>query len=272
MIKALFFDLDGTLLSSEKKIPESARKALKACREKGISIFLASARSPRLGETLGWGEDEFSLFDGGIYSNGGYIEAAGESRYAFIDGETVKRCVEAVCEEKDVHLSLHTPGHGYAFNFPANPPLMAGWGITEENLRPLNEETMENTAKMLVFWRNLVGETQPMPEKLYQRMREICAGKAHLYLTDKGAAMQVTSLEAGKKAAVGYVCQRLGFSADEIAVFGDDLNDLDIIKAYPCSVAMGNAVEEIKKEARYQTSKNDEDGIARALEMLGLVQ
>lgn len=272
MIKALFFDLDGTLLNSEKKIPLSAKVALKKCREKGILVFLASARSPRLGETLGWGEEEFSLFDGGIYSNGGYIEAAGESRYAFIDADTVKKCVQAVGEEKDVHLSLHTPGHGYAFNFPINPALKEGWGITEENLRPLNEETMAVTAKMLVFWRNLVGETQRMPERLCQKLQAICEGKARLYITDRGAAMQVTALDAGKKAAVDFVRQKLNLQIDEIAVFGDDLNDLEIIRAYPCSVAMGNAVEEIKQAAKYETCANDQDGIARALEMLGLVE
>lgn len=271
MIKALFFDLDGTLLNSEKKIPLSAKNAIRACREKGIQVFLASARSPRLKETLGWGDDEFTLFDGGIYSNGGYMEAAGEQRYAFIDAETVKKCVEAVCKAENVHLSLHTPGHGYAFNFQPDDDLMQGWGVDEENLRPLNEETMGQTAKMLVFWRNLIGETQLMPEELCREMQNICDGKAHLYITDHGAAMQVTSLEAGKKAAVDAVRMKLGLAEDEIAVFGDDLNDLEIISAYPNAVAMGNGVEEVKKAARYQTLANDEDGIAHAIRMLGLI-
>ena len=271
MIKALFFDLDGTLLNSEKKIPLSAKAALKKCREKGILVFLASARSPRLGETLGWGEEEFSLFDGGIYSNGGYIEAAGEKRYAFIDAETVKKCVEAIAEEKDVHVSLHTPGHGYAFNFPTNEDLMEGWGIAPENLRPLNRETMEQTAKMLVFWRNLIGERELMPEGLCREMESICRGKAHFYITDQGAAMQVTSMDAGKMSAVDGVRRRLGLEKDEICVFGDDLNDLEMIRAFPESVAMGNGAEEVKMAAKYIAPANDEDGIAQAIQMLGLI-
>ena len=272
MIKALFFDLDGTLLNSEKKIPDSAVNALKQCRQKGILVFLCSARSPRLAETLGWQEQEFSLFDGGIYSNGGYVEAMGESRYAFIDGDTVEKCVEAVCETQDVHLSLHTPGHGYAFNFAVNEDLKKSWGITESNIRPLNRDTMEHTAKMLVFWGNLVGETKPMPDALWHKMQAICRGKARLYLTDRGAAMQLTGLEAGKKAAVECVRLKLGLAAEEIAVFGDDLNDLEVISAYPVSIAMGNAVAEIKQAAKYEVPSNDQDGIARALIMLGLME
>lgn len=271
MIKALFFDLDGTLLNSEKKIPLSAKVALKKCREKGILVFLASARSPRLAETLGWGEEEFSLFDGGIYSNGGYVEAAGEKRYAFVCGDTVAQCVEAVNRYENVHLSLHTPGHGYAFNFPTNEDLMEGWGIAPENLRSLNRETMEQTAKMLVFWRNLIGERELMPEGLCREMESICRGKAHFYITDQGAAMQVTSLEAGKMSAVDGVRKRLGLEKDEICVFGDDLNDLEMIRAFPESVAMGNGAEEVKMAAKYIAPANDEDGIAQAIQMLGLI-
>lgn len=265
-MKALFFDLDGTLLDSGKKIPLSARKALRACREKGVKVYLASARSPRLGETLGWGEEEFSLFDGGIYSNGGYVEAEGTASYAFIDAGAVAECVAAVQQEGNVHLSLHTPGHGYTFNFPVTESLMQGWGITEENLRPLDVETMGQTAKMLIFWRELIGETELMPAALCERLQAICEGRARLYITDRGAAMQVTSLEAGKLTAIRRVQAQLGLRDDEVAVFGDDLNDLEMIRAYPVSVAMGNGVEAVKSAAKYVTLANDEGGIAHALE------
>lgn len=264
-MKALFFDLDGTLLDSGKKIPLSARKALRACRERGVKVYLATARSPRLGETLGWGEEEFSLFDGGIYSNGGYVEAEGLSRYAFIDEETVRGCVCAVQASEGVHLSLHTPGHGYSFNFPVTPSLMKGWGITESNLRPLDDETMGTTAKMLIFWNELIGETRLMPAALCEALQTICDGRAKLYITDQGATMQVTALEAGKCSAIRWVQEQLGLADEEIAVFGDDLNDLEMISAYPVSIAMGNGAKEIKAAAGYVTRANDEDGAAYAL-------
>ena len=66
MIKALFFDLDGTLLTSEKTLARSTREALRACRKKGISLFIATARAPLLETMLGWTEIELNLFDGGI--------------------------------------------------------------------------------------------------------------------------------------------------------------------------------------------------------------
>lgn len=48
MIKAIFFDLDGTLLNSKKKISDKTKSALKKCRENGISLFIATARPPIL--------------------------------------------------------------------------------------------------------------------------------------------------------------------------------------------------------------------------------
>ena len=73
VIKALFFDLDGTLLNSDKEIPASAREAIAEYREKGVRVFFATARSPRLDQTLGWTRWEFALFDGGIYANGACV-------------------------------------------------------------------------------------------------------------------------------------------------------------------------------------------------------
>lgn len=267
-MKALFFDLDGTLLNSSKQIPASARRALRACRAKGIKVYLATARSPRLAEMLHWGEAEFALFDGGIYSNGGCVEAAGTLRYAFIHGETVARCVAAVQAVPGMHLSLHTPGHGYAFNFPVTPSLMQGWGIQQENLRPLDDAAMAQTAKMLIFRHELVGETEPLPPALCEALQTICDGSARLYITDQGATAQVTSMEAGKLAAIRSIQAQLGLRDDEIAVFGDDLNDMEMLSAYPVSIAMGNGVPQVQACARYVTRTNDEDGVAWAIEKL----
>ena len=264
-MKALFFDLDGTLLDRTKHIPASAKTALRQAREKGVKVYLASARSPRLGETLGWTEEEFSLFDGGIYSNGGYVEAQGQGRYAMIDPGAVAACVRAVENTPGIHLSLHTPGHGYTFNFPVTESLKKGWGITEENLRPLDENTMACTAKMLIFRRELVGETEKLPAELCDEVTAACQGRAKAYVTDGGATMQITSLDAGKLTAIRSVQRQLGLEDDEIAVFGDDLNDLEMISAYPVSVAMDNGAEAVRVAAKYITRANDEDGIAHAL-------
>lgn len=71
MIKALFFDLDGTLLTPDKRLSDASVSALAACRERGIQVYTATARPPRLARIFGWGTRELPLFDGGVFYNGG---------------------------------------------------------------------------------------------------------------------------------------------------------------------------------------------------------
>ena len=73
-----------------------------------------------------------------------------------------------------------------------------------------------------------------------------------------------------KLTGVEAIRTALGLAEDEIAVFGDDLNDLPMLARYPVSVAMGNAVPEARAAASLVTRSCDEDGVAQALDKLVL--
>jgi hydroxymethylpyrimidine pyrophosphatase-like HAD family hydrolase len=103
---------------------------------------------------------------------------------------------------------------------------------------------------------------------LGDRLREACAGLAQVLVTDQGRTIQVIPQEAGKLQAVERIRQQLGLSVEEVSVFGDDLNDLEMIANYPHSVAMGNGVEAVKAAAGFVTATNQENGIARGIDVL----
>lgn len=267
MIKALFFDLDGTLLNSEKKIPVSARDAIRQWREKGAKVFFASARSPRLDQTLGWTQEEFALFDGGIYSNGASVDFMGEQRYCFVHPDAV-RCAVEMAERFSVHVSLHMPGDGYAFNFPVAESMNKGWGLENARICPMDEEAVGNTVKVLIFTRYLTDSVDALPDALTAAVTEKCRELARVYVTDEGRTVQLSGLDAGKTKAIDRIRVALGLTLDEVAVFGDDVNDLEMIMHYPNSVAMGNACDVVKNAAKYVTFANDAGGIAHALRHL----
>ena len=79
-----------------------------------------------------------------------------------------------------------------------------------------------------------------------------------------------------KKASKGQAVQRLAaslqISQHEIMAIGDHPNDLDMVQYAGIGVAMGNAVDEVKKIADYITSTNNEDGVAKAIEKFILVE
>lgn len=268
MIQALFFDLDGTLLNSEKELTGRTLSALNACRERGIRLFVATARPSILGRMLGWTEEEQELFDGGIYCNGG-CEVIGERmRYYFIPQQIVEACISRVNVCKAVNIALQMDRERHAFNHPLADFAHPRWGITREEAVPITRDCITRTVKILVYHHNLIDTVTPLPPELVDQLRGCCGSQAQFYLTDGGRVVQITSSLANKYQAIERIRIQLGLEKTEVAVFGDDLNDQEMLSGYPNSVAMGNGCEQIKRSARWVTRDNDEDGVAYAIERL----
>lgn len=265
MIKAMFFDLDGTLLGSDKRVPESARRALERCRARGIRLFLATGRSPRLREMLGWTPEQEALFDGGVFCNGACMVMPEGTSYLCLPSGVVRAVVEQVNAVPRLNVALQMDDNAHAFNHPLAEHAFGEWGI--DHAPPICEGDYARTVKMLIYFENLIDSVTPIPQKLLEALA-FYDGEARIYLTDAGKSVQIVSRDASKLLGVERIRQGLGFSRDEIAVFGDDMNDLEMIAGFPNSVAMGNACEEIKEKAGFVTRGNDEDGIAWAVERL----
>ena len=266
-MKALYFDLDGTLLDSAKKIPASAAQALTAARQKGVKVFVCTGRSLRVEKMLGW-TTEMQLFDGGVYCNGACICLDGEAKYMYLQADAVRAVLEEADRFPEVHVSLNGVGADHAFNYTPPEEILGPWGMTKADIHTLDDKIINHCTKMLAFYKELVNSTRKLPEELYPRLLERCGNEATLYLTDQGATIQVVSRESSKRTGIEKVCAALGLAPEDIAVFGDDLNDLEMIRTYPVSVAMGNAVEEVKAAAKYVTLENDAGGIAHALKKI----
>ena len=263
-MKALFFDLDGTLLDGEKKIPPSAVEALQAARARGMKVYVATGRSLRTERMLGW-TTETTLFDGGVYSNGACICLDGQAQYVTIAPEAVRAAIDEAGRYPDVHLSVNGEGAIHAFNYRPPEFILGPWGITPQDIIPLDEMAVRQATKVLIFYKELVNSTRPLPEDLFLRLQARAGSLATMYLTDQGATIQLVPKESSKRAGILSICERMGYAPEEIAVFGDDLNDLEMIRTFPVSVAMGNAVAEVKAAARHVTLSNEEGGIAHAL-------
>ena len=174
-------------------------------------------------------------------------------------------CIRAVAAYNEVHLSLHMPHEGYAFNFTVDDSMSPDWGLAQAQICEIDEDIIGNTVKILIFYDHLTDSSRMLPSELVEKLHKELAQIANVYTMDQGRTIQVSGLEAGKLNAIEYVRQHLGLSTEEVAVFGDDLNDLEMISHYPNSVAMGNAVEVVKAASGYVTHSNDEDGVAYAL-------
>ena len=82
---------------------------------------------------------------------------------------------------------------------------------------------------------------------------------------DSVPLLDVAPAAWGKDVGADILCEALGLSRDEVAVFGDAENDLDIMRAFPNSVAVANATEEVAAAARWHIGASADDAVADAL-------
>ncbi|MBQ3079736.1 MAG: HAD family phosphatase, partial [Clostridia bacterium] len=128
MIQALFFDLDGTLLTSKKRISDETLRDLRALHASGIKLFPATGRSRDLHLSLGFTDEILSLFEGGVYANGGVVEIGKRTEYMKLNPSSVKGILGEVAKYKDIHASLHLADGKCAFNFTLSKAFYSPWG------------------------------------------------------------------------------------------------------------------------------------------------
>ena len=270
MIKALFFDLDGTLLNSRKEISPVTRMTLMGCKEKGIKLFIATARPPFLNR-MGILDDEvLSLFDGGSYYNGGCIVIGEKKTYTAISDDIVQETIECVCRESSANIALQLEKEKHAFRFPLEDKGYLTWGVSAQEAMSLNQIKGMKTVKILIFYSNLVDSVTPIETELVEALEGLCTGTAQFYLTDKGKCVQIMAKDVNKASSIEKIRDFLGFDKGEIVVFGDDANDIEMLRECGIGVAVANAINEAKAVADHICDSNDNDGVAKWLEEYAL--
>ncbi|MGE5703461.1 MAG: HAD hydrolase family protein, partial [Clostridia bacterium] len=102
------------------------------------------------------------------------------------------------------------------------------------------------------------------PNQLIQKFGD----QVNIITTDDGKLVQIMSVQASKENAVAYLIESQGFTMNDVMCFGDDFNDLGLFQSCGISIAMGNAIQELKEIATEITETNDNDGVALRLERI----
>lgn len=246
-IQAIFTDLDETLLHRDKSLSPYTQQILRACREKGLLVFAATARPPRV-------VVEFALeLDGAVCHNGGVAMIGGETVWEYgMPAKTAVDLAQSIVKLlPKAAISAELAGQLYA-NFDAAgfwpDCVYVPWDCTS-----LPDSPVE---KLLAAVhgedeRRLVESLLP-PELTSQFSRE-------------GLVMvQPKGVEKGK--GVLAVCERLGISPEETAAFGDDWSDISMLQVCGTGVAVENALPEVKAAADQVCRSNQEDGPAHWIE------
>ena len=263
MYKLIALDMDGTLLTSEKKIAESTKIALEKAEEKGVKVVLASGR-PIDGITRYLEEldllkhDDYVLsYNGGIVQNTHTKEVVSK---AVLKGSDLKLLYNI---SKKLNVNIHafsaregliTPKISQYTQYEAE---MNGIEITIKDFNEVDDDDEIIKVMMIDPAEILDPAIEKLPKDLYEKYSVFKSAEFFLEFTNK---------EVDKGLGLKKLGEYLGITKDEMIACGDAGNDLSMVKYAGMGVAMGNATDDVKENANYITASNDEDGIAKVIE------
>ncbi len=259
MIKALFFDIDGTLVSFRThRIPQSTLDAVSEARRKGIKVYIATGRPRPYVNNLGEMEHDGIISVNGascITSDG--VVIADKS----IPREDVERMVEYTNKHK-LPVAVADDNVSFAANVDDSfreVYELLDLAIPEE--RPMEEALKMDVKQFVAFF----------PATKEEEIKSQVLTHCNTFRWHPAFADCIIG-DMSKAAGIDAVCEYYGFTAADAMAFGDGGNDITMLKHVGIGVAMGNARDEVKACADYVTTSVDDDGIVNALRHFGVIE
>ncbi|WP_411843330.1 Cof-type HAD-IIB family hydrolase [Salinicoccus sp. HZC-1] len=253
----IFFDIDGTLLDTDKKLPDSAKRAVAQLKADGHIVAIATGRAPFMYEDL---RKELGI-ETFVSCNGQYVVLEGEVIY---QNPLHKEDLVAMTEEAlgNDHPVVYLSDEDMMSNVPEHEYINEGIASLKLGITPGHDPDYHNGRDLyqtLLFVPE--GEEQQYVEK-YDSFDFIRWHPVSLDVIPKGGS---------KANGIAKVIDELGFPPERQYAFGDGPNDLEMLNTVHNSYAMGNAKDEVKSHAKYITKHVNDDGVEHGLRMAGLI-
>jgi Cof subfamily protein (haloacid dehalogenase superfamily) len=280
MIKLIASDMDGTLLNEKHKIDKETVVAIKSAEETGIVFAISTGREYDTVKPLLVENNircQCVLMNGAEYRDeeGNILEEIN------IELETATKIINILQKEK-VSARIFTNKGIYTTDtkeealkemlyrtLSFNPELTQEEALEIAKSQPyfvqlkyiedLNEFLSSGieVRKFVAFHRDI-----ELINKMKRVIGEINGIAVSSSFKDN---IEVTHITAQKGIILAKVAEKMGFKREEVLVLGDSFNDYSMFTEFTESVAMGNAIPEIKKIAKYITDTNDNLGVAKAI-------
>ncbi len=259
--KMLAVDVDGTLLTSEDKITERTKNAIRLAEEKGIVFVISSGRPvhavlPIIAQ-LGLKKDHpFISYNGAMAVK----DSSGEILYQEVLSPENSLDIFRFGTEYDTTVMVWSKGELFTNKMNERAHKYSAFTKTKLNLIEDSEQFFKVGATK-VLWYDDVDLINRYSEELKTKV-----GKGVSFYTSKPFYLEFVNSNISKAVALERLGEYTGIKRENIMAIGDGWNDLDMIKFAGFGVAMGNSHNEVRDSADFVTLSNDEDGVAFAIE------
>lgn len=271
-IKMIGLDMDGTLLTTEKKVTAYTKQVLQKALEQGIEVVLSTGRSitgiPK--ELLEMPGMKYAVTINGariidlqkgevIYENTLSMETA--LRLLDIVGEydaIQEAFIDSVCystKDKLAHANDY-------FLHPSIAEYVLKSRTPVDDVKATVLEKNRSVDKVNGMFRT--AEDKKSSYELLSKVPGV------VVVSSLGNNWEINAEGTDKGNAMLRLGELLGIRREEIMACGDGMNDIAMLKAVGLGIAMENAEPEVKEAADYITASNDEDGVAKAIEKFAL--
>lgn len=254
--KLIAFDIDGTLLDSNKQALDSTREALEKLRKDGHLVTIATGRSRFHAQEV----IRDLAFSNYILCNGaaGFLDH--EQVYKnLLDQEQLHQFIQEAQEKAidTAFVSLDSIKRFSSNRIDMMEDAMHSFGA---HLPELDEYFVEkqDVYQALAFF----DHSYDQQFNAYDRIR---------FVRWHENSVDVVPHDGSKAVTIMNLANRVGIAPEDVISFGDGQNDREMLRMSGIGVAMGNAVPEVQAEAKMVTDTNDQDGIWKALKELALI-
>ena len=255
-VKIVFSDIDGTFLNSDHRVSEKNQQAVKSLISQNIKFVLVSARMP---EAIYPITDNISINIPIIsYSGGLVLNENQEILYdKRIDLESTQNVLYEISQNySDITVSYYA-GRRWFVQDINDERVKREMNITSaiaENAdfdELLNRKISPN--KIFIMCEPKICQKMELElGKIFSNLNVVRSSETMLEIMDKSVS---------KATGIDVLLNHYGFDVENAIGFGDNYNDIEMLKFVGCGVAMNNAPEDIKKLADDITDSNDNDGI-----------
>ena len=264
-IRLIISDIDGTILDNQHQVDPELKDIIPLLNREQIPFVLASARSPLgmepIARELGLGDNPLACYNGALVIKGD--PQAYETIIEHpLDKKEIRTFLELVkAEFPSVSINLYSGKDWIADRLDKWVQIEAT--ITGE--QPVIQNILLPVLDALIpIHKLLLIDEAPVIQKLHDYLQTLDFSKTAFYLS-KDNYMEVTAKHVSKEQALYELAQHYQVPLEEVMTIGDNFNDLPMLRLAGLGVAMDNAPEAVKNEAKAVTKSNNEHGVAEAI-------